>query len=117
MRTIATIGSKGGVGKSVLTLHLAVAASQQGLNAAVLDLDPQQTATRWGARRSSPGPVVLPVAPSRLQAELERVAAAGADVLLLDTPPRWAGSDAAARVAASAADLIVVPSASRNRRP
>ena len=27
----------------------------------------------------------------------------------LDTPPRWAGADTAARVAASAADLMVVP--------
>ena len=47
MRTIATISAKGGAGKTVLTLHLAVTASQ-GRNVAILDLDPQQTATRWG---------------------------------------------------------------------
>ena len=53
--------------------------------------------------------MVLATAPSRFGAERERGAGAGADVGCLDTPPRWAGADTAARVAASAADLMVVP--------
>ena len=80
---------------------------QQGRNVAVLDLDPQGTAAGWGERRGSSAPLVLATAPSRLGAE--RVAGAGADVVYLDTPPRWSGADTAARVAASAADLMVVP--------
>ena len=109
MHTIAIINAKGGAGKTTLALHLAVADVQQGRNVAVLDLDPQGTAAGWGERRGSSAPVVLATAPSRLGAEQERVAGAGADVLYLDTPPRWAGADTAARVAASAADLMVVP--------
>ena len=77
---------------------------------AVLDLlYPQQTAARWGERRTEPEPAVLPVAVSRLAGELERVADAGADMVLIDTPPQWAGSDTAARVTARAAGLLVVP--------
>ena len=107
MRTVAIVGMKGGPGKTTLTLHLAVAAAEFG-HVAVLDLDPQQSSAKWGDRRDAAEPVVLAVAPSRLQQELERVAAAGADAVFLDTPPR-AGSDNAALAAARAADLVLLP--------
>ena len=109
MQTIAVINAKGGSGKTTLALHLAVAAVQEGRNVAVIDLDPQLTAVNWSQRRSSPEPVVLGRAVSQLGAELERVAGLGADVVLIDTPPRWAGADTAARQAARVADLLVVP--------
>ena len=41
-----------GSGKTTAAVHLAVAAAQQGRNVAVLDTDPQQSASRWGGRRS-----------------------------------------------------------------
>ena len=107
MRTVALISQKGGSGKTTLALHLAVAAAQAG-NVAVIDLDPQQSATRWADRRAASAPVVLAVPPARLRAELERVASAGADVVFIDTPPR-AGSDNAALEAARAADLVLLP--------
>ena len=72
---------------------------------AVVDLDPQLTAVNWSQRRSSRDPVV-----SRLGAELERVAGRGADVVLIDTPPRaWVGADNAALAAARVADLVLLP--------
>ena len=107
MKTVAVINMKGGTGKTTLTLHLAVAAAQLG-RVAVLDLDPQQSAAKWGDRRAADEPVVLAVAPTRLPQELDRVSAAGADVVMIDTPPR-AGSDNAAQAAARAADLVVIP--------
>ena len=70
MTTIATVNAKGGVGKTVLALHLAVVAAQGGRSVAVLDLDPQATAARWGARRKAPAPVARAVAPSQLAADL-----------------------------------------------
>ena len=109
MHTIAVINAKGGSGKTTLALHLAVAAVQDGRNVAVVDLDPQLTAVNWSHRRSSPEPAVLGRAVSQLGAELERLASLGADVVLIDTPPRWAGADTAARQAARVADLLVVP--------
>lgn len=109
MHTISIINAKGGVGKTSTVLHLAVASVQDGLNTAVLDLDPQATCARWSERRSESAPAVLTVSVGRLKEELERVAAAGADVVYLDTPPRWAGSDTAARVAARVSDTMIVP--------
>ena len=108
MRTIALVSMKGGSGKTTLALHLASAAAEHGHNVAVLDLDPQQSAAKWGDRRSGSVPVVLAAPPSRLGQDLERVATAGADVVVIDTPPR-AGSDNAAIAAARVADLVVLP--------
>ena len=108
MRTVALVSMKGGSGKTTAAVHIAVAAAQQGLNVAVLDTDPQQSAAKWGDRRAAALPVVLTVPPSRLAAELQRCADAGTDLAIIDTPPR-AGSDNAAQVAARVADLVLLP--------
>jgi len=39
MKTISFISQKGGVGKTTLAIHLAVAFVADGLNVAILDLD------------------------------------------------------------------------------
>ena len=108
MRTVALVSMKGGSGKTTAAVHIAVQAAQQGLNVALLDTDPQQSAARWGDRRAAALPVVLTVPPSRLAAELQRCADAGTDLAIIDTPPR-AGSDNAAQVAARVADLVLLP--------
>ena len=110
MRTIAIASAKGGVGKTTLAVHLAVAAVQQGRDVVLVDADPQLSAVRWSERRSSPGPVVLGRAVSQLAAEMERISGFGADVAIVDTPPRaWVGADNAALVAAKLADVVLVP--------
>ena len=110
MKTIAVAGAKGGVGKTTLAVHLAVAAVQQGSDVVLVDADPQLSAVRWSERRSSSEPVVLGRAVSQLAAEMERIAGFGADVAIVDTPPRaWVGADNAALVAATLADVVLVP--------
>src|SRR5512144_884326 len=59
MQTIAIISQKGGAGKTTLAVHLAVYAEQSGLTTAVIDLDPQATAAKWGDRREETPPEVI----------------------------------------------------------
>ena len=103
MRTIAVISQKGGTGKTTLALHLAVAA---GDGAAVVDLDPQASASAWRDLRHSESPAVVSVQPSRLAKALETAKGAGASFVVIDTAPH---SEAGALAAARASDLILIP--------
>src|ERR1700709_1174590 len=49
---------KGGVGKSMLTRNLAVAAAWDGAKVATADLDPQATLTIWSRRRPKDVPQI-----------------------------------------------------------
>jgi chromosome partitioning protein len=103
MKTIAVISQKGGTGKTTLALHLAVAV---GNGAAVVDLDPQASATAWHDLRRVESPAVVSVQPSRLAQTLETAKAALATFVIIDTAPH---SEAGALTAARAADLILIP--------
>lgn len=50
---IACVNQKGGVGKTTLAVHLAVWLQHVGDTVALLDCDPQATASRWLARMSA----------------------------------------------------------------
>ncbi len=65
VRTIAVISQKGGTGKSTIAIHLAVAAHLAGHRCAVVDLDPQASARKWGDKREADGPEVVGEAPCR----------------------------------------------------
>jgi hypothetical protein len=68
-------------------LPLAVAATQQGLNVLVIDLDPQASAAKWSDRRSSELPVVVSAHASRLNPVLGNARANGGDLVVIDTAP------------------------------
>jgi chromosome partitioning protein len=84
MRMIVLHTPKGGSGKSTLARELAVAAGQAGLSVALADLDPQQTTTGWYRRRQVETPALVPFTPA---GDTSRFAAAGVDLLFVDTPP------------------------------
>jgi chromosome partitioning protein len=105
MKTVSVISQKGGAGKTTLAVHLATAAQRAGLTTAVVDLDPQATARRWGDKRSA-APEVVSDHAVRLPALLDAARANGADMVFVDTAPN---ADQAALGAARAADLVLIP--------
>ncbi len=106
MKTIAVLSQKGGVGKTTLALSLAVAATQDGKQTVLIDLDPQATACNWSDRRKAEEPITFDAQPSRLPNALQKAAESGIDIAVIDTPPR---SEQAALAAAKVADLVLIP--------
>ena len=106
MYTIAIVGQKGGTGKTTLAENLAVAATQARRTVAVIDLDPQITATNWGDRRKAQTPTVVSCQVARLRFVLSEAEKKGVELVFLDGP----GKNAEATLeAAKAADLVLVP--------
>lgn len=106
MPTVAIVSQKGGSGKTTLATHLAVRAVGAGKSAYVIDTDPQATAAAWGDWRGDFLPEVVTSPPARLTKTIQSLTKAGADFLVIDTPPH---ADAAAREAVKAADLVLIP--------
>ncbi len=106
MYTVAVISQKGGAGKTTLALHLAVASEHAGKSAAIVDLDPQASASRWKDRRQGSAPAVVSSHASRLLEVLQAAREHGAALAIIDTAPH---SETSALNAARAADLILIP--------
>lgn len=106
MKTVAILSQKGGTGKTTLTLHLAVEAERSGAAAAIIDLDPQASATSWSDLRQRETPVVVSAQAARLAQVLATANAHGAALVFIDTAPHV---ESAALAAARAADLILIP--------
>jgi chromosome partitioning protein len=106
VKTIAVVAQKGGVGKTTLAIHLAVAAERDERRAAVIDLDPQASAATWSDVREGDTPAVVSAQPSRLSIVLQEAERCGAEFAIIDTSPN---SESASLAAARAADLILIP--------
>jgi chromosome partitioning protein len=106
MKTVAIISQKGGAGKTTLAVHLATAAATAGHIVAVIDLDPQATATSWADRRGADKPEVISGQAVRLPMLMKTAAENGADFLILDTAPN---ADQTASMSARAADVVLIP--------
>lgn len=106
MKVVAIISQKGGVGKTTIAVHLAVAAVQAGYTVALVDLDPQATAAQWSDWRGGENPAVVAAPHARLTPTLNEASASGVDLVIIDSPP---AADSAAVAAAKAADLVIIP--------
>ncbi len=86
MHTLAVISRKGGVGKTTLSVNLAVAAHREGLTTVVADLDSQRSAMAWAKARSGPGPAVLETTAGKLFPLWSAAANSQCELMILDTP-------------------------------
>ena len=68
MKTVLVASSKGGVGKTTIATHLAAQSALDGFNTALVDADPQGSATRWAQRRAGLESAVLPLDGTRRKA-------------------------------------------------
>ena len=109
MDVVVVASQKGGAGKTTLTGHLAVAATQgrQDHPVVIIDTDPQGSLSSWWNRRRADTPAIsvlpnLQALPERVE-ELRR---SGIALVIIDTPPAITN---AIRGAMRVADLVVMP--------
>ncbi len=86
MRTVAVISRKGGVGKTTLSVNLAVSAWRAGLKTVLTDLDAQRSAALWGRARAESGPAVVATTVGKLFPMWCAAENSGCDLMVLDTP-------------------------------
>ena len=105
MKVLAILAQKGGVGKSMLARSLAVQGLMDGLKAAILDADPQGTVVSWNRRRYSSAPAVASLGALSMTEALADLAARGAGLVIIDTPPH---AQPVINFAASVADAALL---------
>ena len=107
MKTLVILSQKGGSGKTTLTVHLAVCAVEHGYKTAILDLDPQGSATRWNEIREEGRKIDTAAVQARqLAGYLDMAKGGKVDLALLDTAPH---SNKEAAQIALLADFILIP--------
>lgn len=107
MIIVAVVNTKGGVGKTTLSLALAVRASQDGARVRVIDLDPQRSMVEMFARRKAK-PTDNPAVRAGDSAAdaVEAIKREGADWVFIDGPPAFL---TVVQEAIEAADFTVIP--------
>ena len=106
MKTVAILSQKGGTGKTTIATNLCVAAEREGQTTALIDLDPQASATKWGDYRKTKTPAIIATPVSRLKHWLQTAEENGASLVILDTAPN-SGPDALD--VARAASFVLIP--------
>jgi len=105
---VAVAATKGGVGKTTLTLNLAAAAEAVGDGpAAMIDMDPQGSLSHLYNRRTrESGPVMLACTDGDLAASIDAASRSGIRLVVIDTPPAFLDMT---RACVAVADLVIIP--------
>ena len=90
MHTIAMVSRKGGTGKSMIAIGLAVAAMEAGHSVSVVEADPLGTVSNWRRRRIAAGPTVETIHDGyALFHRLPELARRGVTLTIVDTAGGW----------------------------
>ncbi len=107
MRTVAYLNGKGGVGKTTSSFMTAEAARRAGYSVAVLDVDPQGSASDWAERAAEHGtPLDFEVEDANRRTMAPKAKRAMVDYLFIDTGPN---DPSIIDAAANLADLVIIP--------
>lgn len=111
MKIITTISRKGGVGKTTISMNLAIHAEAAGYASVVLDVDGQASAAMYADRRyetlgTEVGPAVTSLQIARLKVVIDQARKDGAEICFIDTPAR---AEAEGLEAVKVADVVLVP--------
>lgn len=103
---IALLNQKGGVGKTTLAIHLAMALTMKNNRVLLVDADPQGSALDWSASRETESPFTVVGLPKpTLHKELPKLKE-NYDYIIIDGAPRVYD---VARSAIMASELILIP--------
>jgi chromosome partitioning protein len=103
MHVVAVLNQKGGSGKTTIATNLASALERRGRRVALIDADPQKTASEWAARGEDTPPTFE--ATTDLESNIPALKDSF-DIVVVDGAPRMTEL---ATSAVKAADLVLIP--------
>jgi chromosome partitioning protein len=104
-RIITFAQQKGGAGKTTVLSHLAGAWAEAGRSVALIDLDPQQSLTRWARLRADPKMTLVESRDYRVAMDM-RASAKTHDFVLVDCP---GAASTLLEAAVRESDLVIAP--------
>lgn len=107
MKTLSIASSKGGVGKTTIAIHIAVAAVDSGKSVLILDTDPQGSAYAWWNIRENDQPFLVQCSTDKIAEYQENACRDGIDLVIIDSAPAHTEDVLAV---SKAADLTLIPS-------
>lgn len=110
MQIVSVLSQKGGVGKTTLAVHMAVAASKEGRKTLLLDMDEQQTALAFlrsrEAQLGEDEQLAFDPVGVGMKTRLAKAHADGFDLVVIDSPPH---STSLSREAVKISDVVLMP--------